>query len=149
MCNTWQYPSKPEDEIKPSDLKSLPENMAFCNITGGEPFIRHDIHEFVKVLSKKARRIVVSTNGYFTERIVKLAERYPNLGIRVSIEGLPAANDQLRGIKDGFDHGIRTLMELHRMGRKDIGFGITLSDRNILDLMEFIIPIIFINSIIG
>lgn len=136
MCNTWQYPSKPEDEIKPSDLESLPSNMAFCNVTGGEPFIRQDLHEFVKILSKKVRRIVVSTNGYFTERIVKLSEQYPKLGIRVSTEGLPAANDQLRGIKDGFDHGIRTLMELHRMGRKDIGFGITLSDRNILDLME-------------
>lgn len=136
MCNTWQYPSKPEEEISPSDLVSLPENMAFCNITGGEPFIRQDIHEFVQILIKKARRIVVSTNGYFTDRVVRLAERFPKLGIRISIEGLPAANDQLRGIKDGFDHGIRTLMELHRMGRKDIGFGITLSDRNILDLME-------------
>ena len=136
MCNTWQYPSKPEDEIQPSDLESLPTNMVFCNITGGEPFIRQDIGEFINVLTKKAKRIVVSTNGYFTDRVVKLTEQYPALGVRISIEGLPAANDQLRGIKDGFDHGIRTLMELHRMGRKDIGFGITLSDRNILDLME-------------
>ena len=34
MCNTWQYPSKPEDEIKPSDLESLPTSMVFCNVTG-------------------------------------------------------------------------------------------------------------------
>lgn len=135
MCNTWQYPSKSAEELKPSDLESLP-NVVFCNITGGEPFIRDDINEFVEVMKKKAKRIVISTNGYFTDRIVKLAEAHPSLGIRISIEGLPAANDELRGIKDGFDHGIRTLLELHRIGLKDIGFGITLSDRNILDLME-------------
>jgi MoaA/NifB/PqqE/SkfB family radical SAM enzyme len=87
-------------------------------------------------MSKKAARIVISTNGYFTEKVVALAKKYPKIGVRVSIEGLPAANDELRGIKDGFDHGIRTLMELHRLGLKDIGFGITLSDRNILDMME-------------
>jgi molybdenum cofactor biosynthesis enzyme MoaA len=99
MCNTWQYPSKPEDEIKPSDLESLPKNMVFCNITGGEPFIRQDIGEFVKVFTKKVRRIFVSTNGYFTDRVVKLAEQYPKLGIRVSIEELPWTNDQLRVIR--------------------------------------------------
>ena len=135
MCNTWQYPSKSAAEIQPSDLESLP-NVVFCNITGGEPFIREDIKEFVEVMKRKAKRIVISTNGYFTDKVIKLAEKYPSLGIRISIEGLPAANDELRGIRDGFDHGIRTLLELQRLGIKDIGFGITLSDRNILDLME-------------
>ncbi len=135
MCNTWQYPSRPEKEITPSDLESLP-NVAFCNITGGEPFIRQDLKEFVRLMNKKAKRIVISTNGYFTERIVNLAKEYSKIGIRISIEGLPAANDELRGIKDGFDRSLRTLLELHHLGLKDIGFGITLSDRNILDLME-------------
>lgn len=135
MCNTWQYPSSPEQEIKPEHLVSLPR-VRFCNITGGEPFIRDDIEEFIRVLRPKAARIVISTNGYFTEKIIKLAQKYPELGFRISIEGLPAANDELRGIKDGFDHGLRSLLELQRLGLKDIGFGMTLSDRNILDLLE-------------
>lgn len=135
MCNTWQFPTKQEEEIKPKDLLSLPD-VGFCNITGGEPFLRPDIDGFVEVMNKKAKRIVISTNGYFTDRIVALAKKYPKLGIRISIEGLPAANDELRGIKDGFDHGIRTLLQLQSLGMKDIGFGITLSDRNILDMME-------------
>ncbi len=136
MCNIWQYPSRPEEEILPQHLASLPKTK-FCNITGGEPFMRRqeEVEEFVRIMDKKAKRIVISTNGYFTEKIVALAQKFPRLGIRVSIEGLPATNDELRGLKDGFDHGIRTLLELHRLGLKDIGFGITLSDRNILDLM--------------
>jgi len=135
MCNTWQHPSRPEDEIRPEDLESLP-HVKFANITGGEPFLRSDIERFVEVLKPKADRIVISTNGYFTDRIVALAERFPDLGFRVSLEGLPAANDELRGIKDGFDHGLRTLLKLRSMGVEDIGFGITLSDRNADDLLE-------------
>lgn len=135
MCNTWQHPTRPEEEIKPADLATLPD-VKFCNITGGEPFIREDIGEFIEVMSKKTRRIVISTNGYFTDRVVTLAKKYPKIGVRVSLEGLQAANDELRGIKDGFSHGMRTIEELRRLGLKDIGFGITLSDRNILDLME-------------
>lgn len=136
MCNTWQYPTQPEEEITPENLISLPR-VDFCNITGGEPFIRQEeeIGEFVSLMTEKSRRIVISTNGYFTEKIVALAKKFPRLGIRISIEGLPATNDRLRGLENGFDKGVRTLMELQRLGLKDIGFGITLSDENILDLL--------------
>ncbi|MBN1866654.1 radical SAM protein [Candidatus Sumerlaeota bacterium] len=135
MCHTWQHPTRPEDEISPGIVDKLPD-MAFTNITGGEPFLRDDVGEFVERLRKKSRRIVVSTNGYFTEKIADLARRYPDVGVRISIEGLPAANDELRGLRDGFDHGLRTLLELREMGLRDIGFGITVSDRNAKDLME-------------
>jgi len=134
MCNTWQHPTDPKDEIKPQDLESLP-GLAFCNITGGEPFIRDDIADFVRILSLKARRVVISTNGYYTEKILAVARKYPSVGIRVSLEGLRTVNDDLRGMKDCFDRGMRTLTELKGMGIKDIGFGITLSDANISDMM--------------
>jgi len=136
MCNIWKHPTDKRNEITVEDLKKLPDNMNFVNITGGEPFLREDIEQIVKVMLKKTKRLVISTNGYYTEKIVKLAKKYPNIGVRVSIEGLPAANDELRGLKDGFDHGIRTLIELHEFGLKDIGFGITVSDRNAKDLLE-------------
>lgn len=136
MCNTWQFPTQAEDEIKASDLVSLPK-MKFCNITGGEPFLRADLADIVKVVRSKADRVVISTNGYFTDQMVALAKlKLPNVGFRISIEGLPAANDQLRGLKDGFDHGIRSLLQLKELGVKDLGFGITVSDRNAKDLLE-------------
>lgn len=135
MCSTWQYPSDPKEEIQPHDLLTLP-HLKFCNITGGEPFLRDDIGDFVHILSGKAGRIVISTNGFFTERILKLAEQYPRLGFRISLEGLISANDELRGVKGCFEHALRSILELNKLGVKDIGFGITLSDRNILDLTE-------------
>ncbi len=135
MCNTWKYPTRREDEIAPSILEKLP-SLDFCNVTGGEPFLRSDIEEIVKILKKKAKRVVISTNGFFTDQILQVARKHRNIGIRISIEGLPSSNDELRGIKNGFDHGIRSLLELQRMGVKDIGFGITVSDRNARDMVE-------------
>jgi MoaA/NifB/PqqE/SkfB family radical SAM enzyme len=135
MCNIWEHPTKNNEEISPTFLEKLPP-LDFCNITGGEPFLRNDIEDIVKILNTKAKRVVISTNGYFTERILEVVKEYKDIGIRISIEGLPNANDELRGIKNGFDRGLRTLLELHRMGLKDIGFGITVSDRNARDMIE-------------
>ena len=46
MCDCFRDPTRPEEEITLEDIKKLPE-MAFTNITGGEPFIRKDIPENV------------------------------------------------------------------------------------------------------
>jgi len=135
MCNTWKFPTRQDEELSPGILTRLP-SLDFCNITGGEPFLRDDIQDIVDILKKKSKRIVISTNGFFTDRILHVAKKNRNIGIRISMEGLPAANDELRGIKNGFDHGLRTLLELQRLGLKDIGFGITVSDRNAKDMIE-------------
>lgn len=134
MCNTWKYPTKKSEEIDVKTISKLPY-IRVINVTGGEPFIRDDLDEIISVLKKKCKRLVISTNGSFTERIIKLARKHPDIGIRISIEGLPKTNDELRGIKDGFDKGIRTLIELRSMGMKDVGFGITVTDRNAKDLL--------------
>lgn len=135
MCNIWKHPTTDDEEFKPAILEKLPE-LSFSNITGGEPFLRDDIGEIIEILRRKSNRVVISTNGFLVDKILAVAEQHKNVGFRVSLEGLPAANDELRGMKDGFDHGLRTLLELQRMGVKDVGFGITVSDRNAEDMLE-------------
>jgi Fe-coproporphyrin III synthase len=135
MCNTWQHPTNKKDEIGIDIYEKLPF-MDTVNVTGGEAFLREDIDDVINVLKKKTKRLVISSNGFFTDRILKLFSKHKDIGIRISIEGLPKANDELRGLKDGFERGIRTLIELHHMGIKDIGFGITISDRNAKDMIE-------------
>ena len=137
MCHTWKHPSKKDEEFSPDLVNKIPDGLKFINITGGEPLLRDDFDQIIQIALTKTKRLVISTNGYFTKKIIKLAKKYDNqIGIRISIEGLPAANDELRGIKNGFDHGLRTLVTLHDMGLKDIGFGITVSDRNARDMIE-------------
>ena len=134
MCNVWEHPTKPEEEIGLDVIEKLPD-LFFANITGGEPFIRKDMPEIVGILKTKAPRIVISTNGFFTDRIISLCEQYPDIGIRISIEGLQKTNDTIRNIKDGFDRGLRTLLTLRSMGVKDIGFGMTVQNLNCNDLI--------------
>ncbi|MGL5259144.1 MAG: radical SAM protein [Lachnospiraceae bacterium] len=134
MCDCFKDPTRPEEEIDLETLEKLP-NMKFTNITGGEPFIRQDIREIVTLLYKKTERIVISTNGYFTDRIIKLCEEFPEVGIRISIEGLEETNNAIRGIPDGFNRGYSTLKKLVEMGHKDIGFGMTVQDMNCKDLV--------------
>ena len=134
MCDVWHYPTKASDEISVDDIKRLPSGLRFINVTGGEPFVRNDLTEIIGVIRPKTERIVISNNGFFTERIIKVCEKYPDLGIRISTEGLQKTNDAIRGIPNGFDRTLRTLLTLRRMGIKDIGFGITVQDMNCRDL---------------
>ena len=135
MCNIWDNPTSPAEEFKPELLQKLPR-MKSVNIPGGEPFVREDIEEIVKILLTKTDRIVFSTSGFFSDRIIALARKYPQLGFRISIEGLSCKNDELRGRNGGFDKGLRTLLELRRMGIRDIGFGITVSNNNSADMLD-------------
>jgi MoaA/NifB/PqqE/SkfB family radical SAM enzyme len=134
MCNRYKAPSRPDEEISLDTIKKLPK-MYFTNITGGEPFIREDLPDIVRELYKKSDRIVISTNGYFTDRIIALAEEFPEVGIRVSIEGLEQTNNEIRGLPDGFNRGYSTLKKLVEMKHPDVGFGMTVQDRNAPDLV--------------
>ena len=135
MCDVWNHPTNPADEIGLDVIKKLPQ-MFFVNITGGEPFVRQDLPQIVEILRKKARRIVISTNGFFTQRIVDLCKKYTDIGIRISIEGFGKTNDEIRGIPDGYSRTLNTLAKLQEMGMKDIGFAITVQDMNAKDLIS-------------
>lgn len=135
MCDCYHYPTKPSEEVQLKTLEKLPK-LSFANITGGEPFIRRDIEEVVDLVRKKADRVVISSNGYYSEKILKLFQSRKDIGIRLSIEGLPKANDTIRGIKEGFDRGIRNLLRLVEMGVKDVGFGMTVQAMNADDLID-------------
>lgn len=136
MCQAWQNPSKASEEFNPEILRKIPVGMKRLNITGGEPLLRKDLMEIVEILDAKTNRLEISTNGYFYERIEEIARKFPRITIRVSIEGLPATNDELRGIKDGFDRAMRALLRLKRLGLKDIGFAMTISGENCRDLLD-------------
>ncbi len=134
MCDIWENPTDSKREIQAKELEILPK-FKFVNITGGEPFVRRDLQDIVEVMFRKSDRIVISTSGWHTDRIIKMAERFPNIGIRISIEGLSQKNDDLRGREGTFDRALRVLLTLKEMGIKDIGYGCTVSNHNSADML--------------
>ncbi len=137
MCHTWKHPTRTSAEFKPAVLASLPSGQAKINITGGEPTLRADLLEIVEILKPKTSRLEIISNGSFPERLLEVARRHPDMTFRISLEGLPCISDQIRGLKDGFDKGLRALLGLLDLGVKDVGISMTISDQNVGDLIPF------------
>ena len=136
MCNIWKNPTKPDEEFSPELLRRLPNGLDRINITGGEPSIRKDLLDIVKILRQKAKKVDISTNGYYTERLVKIGEQFQDVAFRISAEGLPELNDKVRGLKNGFDHSLKTIIRLKSLGINDVGFGMVISDKNKDELLN-------------
>ena len=136
MCYRWKEPSKRSDEIGPEIMNKIPSGQHRINLTGGEPALREDLIDIVKVLSKKTPRLEISSNGFFTDRLVEVGRQFPDVTFRISVEGLPRLNDEVRGIKNGFDHAMKTVLGLVEAGVKDVGFGMVVTDKNAKDLLN-------------
>jgi len=94
------------------------------------------LEDIIEVMSQKAKNIVISTSGWHVNRAIGLAQKFPHVGFRISIEGLSQKNDNLRGRESGFDRGMKLLLGLIEMGNKNVGFGITVSDNNSEDMLH-------------
>ena len=141
MCRTWEFPTKPSEEFKPELLRKLPSGLGRVNITGGEPLIRQDLPSIVDILAPKARRLEISTNGYFVDRLVAIGRAHPEITVRISLEGMRDVNDRVRGIPGGFDLVVAAFQRLREVGVKDLGFAVTIQDENaedLLNLYEFV-----------
>lgn len=136
MCSIWQFPTRTSEEFHPAILEKLPSGISRLNITGGEPCLRRDLAEIVEVLNTKTDHLEISTNGYFTATLERICRDNPGLVIRISIEGLAELNDQVRGLRNGFDHALRSFLRLRRLGVKNLGFAMTLSGENCRELLD-------------
>ena len=134
MCNIWKNPSTASEEVPADIYNRLPDGLRI-NITGGEATIRTDIEQIFENLYDRSSLLELSTNGYYTDKVVALANRFPKILIRVSVEGLPHVNDEKRGLRDGFDHALRTILELKKTKCRNIGFSVVISPDNYQDLV--------------
>ncbi len=134
MCYTWQHPSKKEDEIKASELTSLPD-MVRLNITGGEPFLRDDLGDILDLVKRKAKRVVISTNGFLTKKTLEVMSGHRDVGIRISFDGIGETHNRVRGVRTAHQKSLETLKGLKALGIKDLGIAVTISDLNAQDLV--------------
>jgi MoaA/NifB/PqqE/SkfB family radical SAM enzyme len=134
MCDTWRYPTDKNKEIRPVELETLPQ-MVRLNITGGEPFLRDDLGDILSVAKKKAKRVVISSNGVLTKRTLEVMSSHRDVGIRLSFDGLGDVHDSIRGVPGIHHKALETLRGLKGLGIKDLGIAVTISDKNATDLV--------------
>jgi MoaA/NifB/PqqE/SkfB family radical SAM enzyme len=134
MCHTWKHPSDKGREIDAADLTSLP-SMVRLNITGGEPFIKEDLSEILDVVKKKAKRVVISSNGMLTKKTLEVIDRHRDVGVRISFDGIGETHDKVRRVRNIHRKALETLQGLKSLGIKDLGIAVTVSDQNAGELV--------------
>ncbi len=127
MCDIWQYGRG--REMQPEDYRRLPASLREVNISGGEPFLRADLVDIVRVIRERCprARLVISTNALMPARIERMMDKMRGVALRVSIDGYGEVDDVVRGIPGGFDKAVETLRRLKAAGHTDLGISATVS----------------------
>lgn len=142
MCDIWKKQPSKKDELRPDEYAALPKTLQDINITGGEPFLREDLPDVVRVVKNACpqARIVISTNGLLVERIKSMIPELlridPEVAIRVSVDGIGTYHDSIRGVSGAFSKAVQSISAAKEASVKDLGIAMTLMDVNVDQLMD-------------
>jgi radical SAM protein with 4Fe4S-binding SPASM domain len=111
-----------------SELYDIPFSPSF-NITGGEPLLRNDLEDILRLTADDGFAIFLLTNGTLVEpKTAKMLARIPVKGVQVSLEGPEKVHDMIRG-KHSFASAMKGANELLDAGIT-VNFNVTLSAVN-------------------
>jgi MoaA/NifB/PqqE/SkfB family radical SAM enzyme len=134
MCSIWQ--TEGCEEVSPEVYAGLPTTLRDVNISGGEPFLRTDLAEIVRVIRRRLprSRIVVSTNALLGESLVpralELTRIDPRIGFGISIDGIGEMQDFMRGVGGAYDKALAVVEGLKDGGVRNIRLAYTLTREN-------------------
>jgi Fe-coproporphyrin III synthase len=143
MCNLHEYYQEyPElsgkefnllqmlDRIKESRIL---RSIRHIDLTGGEPFLRNDLKQFINGLFALPAidQISINTNGMLTNKIVEdVAEiveglkNYQHFSLSISIDGIGSLHDSIRGVPGAFDRVEKTVARLSAIQKRDSRFSL-------------------------
>ena len=127
MCDIWKRPREARPELAAEDYRWLPASLRSINVSGGEPFLRDDLVDVVRVMQETCARarIVISTNGLAPDRIERAAAAMNRIAVRVSVDAVGAAHDRARGVEGAYGLAIETVRRLKALGIRDLGLAAT------------------------
>lgn len=134
-CNYWQ--TRWQDNLNTDQAVDVINRIAhfgirYLRFTGGEPLLRRDLFEIMqKADMAKFKRVTLQTNGLLLKKLSQEINDSPITKVAVSIDGMEASNDLIRGIKGYFRlamEGIRLLKD------KQVNIVATLNSRSASEL---------------
>jgi len=96
--------------------------LLFLRVTGGEPFLRKDFINIIRIFYKNngLKNLGINTNGFFTKVIVANIKKILNemdikLDVCVSIDDLEEEHDNNRQTKGAYSNALKTIKELNKL----------------------------------
>ena len=138
MCNVWK--NTQVDALQPVHMRKLPPGLRTVNLTGGEPFLRPDLPEFVSEVRRRcpAAQITISTNAFLPDRIEEMMKQIckidPSVRLAVSMDGIGPAHDRIRDVEGAFESAMCLIENLKASGFKGLRLSMTVSRHNIEQL---------------
>jgi MoaA/NifB/PqqE/SkfB family radical SAM enzyme len=116
-------------ELSLDEIRQVSSSLGRFNnllISGGEPFLREDLPEICEIFYRynKICHIHLPTNGFYTDKIVSRTSAVLqqcsriNLTIGLSLDGLRATHDAIKGIDGSFDRVIDTAKGLAELKKQ-------------------------------
>ncbi len=140
MCNIWRL-GRRHEELALDEITRFLDNPLFSklvelDLTGGEPFLRQDLPELIRYISRLKDRTVtnlktvaLASNGLLPEvvsRVVKeMLETIQgkfDLALVCSLDGLGEPHDRVRGVAGAYQKVRETLQRLQQIKEKSPNF---------------------------
>ncbi len=119
-----------------SDTYGIPFAPTF-NVTGGEPLLRGDLKEILRMIVDRGFGVFLLTNGTLIDgKTADMLAGIPVSGVQVSLEGPEEIHDSIRG-KGSFPLALRGTRHLLEAGIA-VTFNLTLSEINAAYLSDII-----------
>lgn len=141
MCNIWRIPPEVKDIPSNEWLGFLRQpvfrHVKELDVTGGEPFLRDDLSEFLAGVSRlkktalpELRSVAVTTNGFLSERVLAgtttaataMKESGLDLVVVLAMDAVGEVHDRIRNVKGGWQRLNNTIDSLKlalSLGRKE------------------------------
>lgn len=138
FCDIWKKNPNTKEELSITELKALfdeakAKKTQLITLGGGEPFLRKDISEIIKELSRRELRTSITTNGTLIPRKeIKELSRTKQLSFNFSIDGPSAEiHDELRRKKGTFNKATNTIRLIKQYAPHiKVNISIVLNQRN-------------------
>lgn len=147
ICKIPGFSIKDEDELSTEECKKIIDQIVDLKInhlifSGGEPLLRRDIFELITyAIDKKIKLVDLTTNGILVDE--KVAKKLIDIGVNpitISIDGLEATNDFIRG-KNSFQKAMEAVDFINKYRNNNLlmlGINFTITNFNIDQILPMI-----------
>lgn len=165
-CGVWR---KTSEEMSVDEWRQVFSHLgrtpSYLTFTGGEPFLRADLHEIVIAGAEQCRPAVITipTNGLLTRRIVDRVDQicgaasHSQVGLNLSLDGVGQEHDHIRGVPGNWERAMETWQGLKTLQAKHPNLVLSVHTvvsrlnvdriRDIVEGLEFLEPDSYITEV--